>query len=76
MVECESKISVGIKVSDRSEDLIEQLKESVTTPEAKLATSKFCIELQMTRNWHFTQDFSTTVALQLAMTIWGLQLMI
>ena len=44
VVECESKISVGTQVSDGSEDLIEQLKESVMNLEAKLASSKFCIE--------------------------------
>ena len=44
VVECESKISVGTQVSDGSEDLIEQLKESVMTLKTKLATSKFCIE--------------------------------
>ena len=44
MVECESKTSVGTQVCDGSKELIEQLKETVTTLEAKLATSKFCIE--------------------------------
>lgn len=44
VVERESKVSVGTQVSDGSEDLIEQLKESVMTLEAKLATSKFYIK--------------------------------
>ena len=41
MVEYESKISVGTQVTD---GLIERLKEIVMNLEAKLATSKFCIE--------------------------------
>ena len=44
VVDCESKISEGTQVSDGSEDLIEQLKESVMTLEAKLAISKFFID--------------------------------
>ena len=43
-LDCQSKISVGTQVSDGSEDLIERLKETVMNLEAKLATSKFCIE--------------------------------
>ena len=44
VVDCESKISEGTQVSDGSEDIIEQLKKSLMTLEAKLAISKFCIE--------------------------------
>ena len=78
VVDCESKLSIGTQVSDGSEDLIEQLKESMMTFKAKLAISKFCIEKISTNEQElaFYTGFPNYSCFKACYDSWGLQLMI